>query len=279
MKRAGELASSRMRAPLRRAALACLPLASALAWQPPAGAEQALAHRVVARYPHDRNAFTQGLLYYRGKLYESTGRYGHSELREVELETGRVLRKRRLPATDFGEGLARVAGQLVQLTWPSGHGYRWQLDSFALLGRMPYRFAAGGKAARGWGLCFDGAQLVLSDGSAKLYFLDPRQYRVARQVEVRDASGPVARLNELECVGGQVYANVWPTDTLLVIDAASGRVAARADLGALHPPARRRGDGEVMNGIAWDGAGGRLFVTGKHWPRLFHIELRPAPEG
>ncbi len=241
-----------------------------------ATAQQQLTYRVIDSFPHDRNAFTQGLVYFDGKFYESIGLYGRSELREVELNTGRVLRKQRLLPTDFGEGLARVEQQLVQLTWTSGYVYLWDLTSFTELGRMPYRFGDNGEAARSWGLCYDGSKLILSDGSASLYFLDPDNHELLGQVEVRDANGPVPWLNELECIGEQVYANVWRSNRIIVIEAANGQVTASADLTGLYPLEQRRSPKDLMNGIAWDKAGKRLFVTGKNWPKVYHIALEPA---
>ncbi len=243
---------------------------------PPPLAQPELHYRVVAVYPHDPSAFTQGLLYSDGKLYESTGNYGHSELREVDLYSGRVLRRRALAAPDFGEGLALLGDRLVQLTWTSGHGYLWDRASFQLIGRMPYRFGAGGRAAQGWGLCSDGTELVLSDGTDQLYFLDGVHFAAQRSVRVRDLRGPVKLLNELECIDGRVYANVWRSDRIVIIDPASGRVSAQLNLGDLYPREQRQRPEDVMNGIAWDAQQRRLFVTGKRWPKLYQLMLLSA---
>ncbi len=243
-----------------------------------APAETRLSWELVESYPHDRGAFTQGLLFHDGKLYESTGRYGQSELREVDLESGRVLRKRRLARSDFGEGLARVGNELVQLTWTSGHAYRWRLQTFELLETLPYQFAQGGKRARGWGLCYNGQQLVLSDGSDQLYFLDPENHAVIRQIGVQRNGRSLSRINELECVNDQVYANIWLRDEIVIIDPQSGKVTASVDLTSLYPKQQRRSADDVLNGIAWDKERKRLFVTGKLWPRIYQIAISGIPD-
>jgi glutaminyl-peptide cyclotransferase len=248
----------------------------ALAVSPVFAQPKQLGYTLVKSYPHDRNAFTQGLLYYDGKLLESTGQYGRSELREVELETGRVIRKQRLARTDFGEGLARIGTQLVQLTWTSGHGYLWSIHDFERSGTLPYHFAGTGKAARGWGACFNNEELVVSDGSDQLYFLDRENYRVVQQLSVTDSKGAVSNLNELECIGDKIYANVWLSNRIVIIDSGSGEVSAEVDLTELYPPQKRRSANHVLNGIAWDDKQRRLFVTGKNWPKLYHIELSPV---
>ena len=233
------------------------------------------SYSVVNSYPHDRGAFTQGLLYSDGKLYESTGRFGLSTLREVELKTGRALRKNRLPAEDFGEGLALVNGQLLQLTWTTGHGYIWDLDSFKLVDTMPLLYPSPHESGQHhpWGLCYDQRQLVLSNGTNVLHVLDPQTYEPLGELAVHDAIGPVGMLNELECIGDKVLANIWKSEAIAIIDAASGRVSARLDFTQLHPPEKRASPQNVLNGIAWDSKQQRLWITGKHWPRLFEIKL------
>jgi len=248
-----------------------------------AGADEpVLEHRVLGAYPHDPEAYTQGLLYRDGRLYEGTGLYGGSSLREVALATGRVLRERRLPRRYFGEGIALAGGRIVQLTWRAGLGFVYDVDTFTLIERFAY-------PGEGWGLTSDGARLIMSDGSAMLRFLDPATYRPLGRVTVRDAAGPVAGLNELELIetrdrASRVLANVYGEEHVLVIDPGSGRVEARIELGGLRADLGRRG--EVLNGIAHDAGSGRLFVTGKRWPRLFALEVpgimpargaRPAP--
>jgi glutamine cyclotransferase len=227
-------------------------------------------YRVLAAYPHDRGAFTQGLVYHQGALYESTGLWGASSLRKVALETGNLLQMRSLPDRYFGEGLTLFRDRLYQLTWKSQTGFIYDRATFQLLGTFRY-------PTEGWGLTHNGREFIMSDGTPTLFFLDPRRLRPLRTVEVHDERGPVWRLNELEYIDGQVYANVWQTDRIARIDPVTGRVTAWIDLTGLLPPEDRAG-ADVLNGIAWDAEGRRLFVTGKRWPTLFHIELVP-PEG
>lgn len=220
-------------------------------------------YRVVARYPHDPQAFTQGLVYRDGLLYESTGRRGRSELREVRLETGAVLRRRAVADEYFAEGLALWDGRLIQLTWTAGVGFIYGRDDLRPRATFSY-------PGQGWGLTHDGHHLVMSDGSSTLRFLDPETFEEHRQVRVTDGGVPVRNINELEYVGGEIYANVWKTDRIAVIAPESGRVTGWIDLGELPRPEDR---GAVANGIAYDAGDGRLFVTGKLWPSLFEIEL------
>ncbi|HEY81362.1 MAG TPA: glutaminyl-peptide cyclotransferase [Anaerolineae bacterium] len=225
------------------------------------------SYRVLAVYPHDANAFTQGLVYYKGDFYESTGLRGRSSLRKVDLETGDVLQMRQLPDAYFGEGLALFDDKLYQLTWLSHTGFIYDRARFDLLATFRY-------PTEGWGLTHNGGELIMSDGTPNLYFLDPDTLELLRQVQVTDDSGPVWRLNELEYIDGEVYANVWQTDRIARIDPDSGRVTAWIDLTGLLSPEDRAG-ANVLNGIAWDKEGERLFVTGKLWPKLFQIELIP----
>ncbi|MCZ6831753.1 MAG: glutaminyl-peptide cyclotransferase [Gammaproteobacteria bacterium] len=232
-------------------------------------------YRLVKEYPHDRGAFTQGLLFSHGMLYESTGLFGQSTLREVDLNSGRVLRKNRLPAEDFGEGLALVNDKLVQLTWTSGRGYVWDRGSFTLNGHMPFRYNSphADGLHRPWGLCYDQQRLVLSNGTHVLHFLDAQDFSAIGSVAVHDENGPVALLNELECIGGKVFANVLRSEFIVVIDPLNGAVTARLDLAALHPAEQRKDPQNFLNGIAYNTEHNRLFVTGKRWPRLYEIEL------
>lgn len=228
-------------------------------------------YEVIRAYPHDPGAFTQGLVYdpATGRLWEGTGLHGHSTLREVDLETGAVLRYLRLPEQFFGEGVTLYQDRLLQLTWRSRIGFVLDKDSLALLGTFDY-------PTEGWGLTHDGRRLIMSDGSATLYFLDPDTLRPAGRVEVHDEHGPVDNLNELEFVRGEVYANIWKEDRIARIDPASGRVTGWLDLSGLLEIATEGAAGEdVLNGIAYDADGDRLFVTGKLWPRLFEIRLLP----
>jgi glutamine cyclotransferase len=226
---------------------------------------------VLASYPHDPRAFTQGLVLHDGALYESTGLYGRSSLRQVELNTGKVLRRADLPGTLFGEGLAWANGQLVQLTWREGVALRWAPASFAKDGEFTYSGA-------GWGLCFDGRQFIQSDGSHRLYFRDPVTFAVTRQLAVTDNGQPVNALNELECVGDLVYANVWMTDRIVAIAALNGLVRADIDAGGLLTPAERAAIGReaILNGIAYDPADRTFLLTGKLWPKLFRGRFVPG---
>lgn len=220
-------------------------------------------YRVVRSYPHDRQAFTQGLVYHDGILYEGTGLNGRSGVRKVRLETGQVLQVRPLDDRYFGEGIAIVDDEIFQLTWQSEIGFVY--DRQTLEPRRTFQYAG-----EGWGLTSDGKRLIMSDGSATLRFLDPKTLRETGRVVVRDAGAPVTNLNELEFVKGEIYANVWQTDRLARIAPATGRVTAWIDLhGLLSPPEAAGAD--VLNGIAYDAAADRLFVTGKLWPRIFEI--------
>lgn len=223
-------------------------------------------YKVVNIYPHDRSAFTEGLAFQDGVLYESTGLNGQSTLRRVEMETGRVLRRYNLPAQFFGEGMALYGNQIVQLTWQSHVGFVYDRDSFELQRTFTY-------STEGWGLTCDGQQFIMSDGTAILHFLDPETFEEVRQVEVQDNGRPVLWLNELEYIAGEIYANVWQTDRIARIDPQSGRVTGWIDLTGLLGPEDQGQPVDVLNGIAYDAGQGRLFVTGKWWPKLFEIKL------
>lgn len=225
-------------------------------------------YEIVQEYPHDRDAFTQGLLYRDGHLYESTGQYGRSSLRKVELDTGRVLQRRAIDAMYFAEGLAAVGSRLLQLTWKENVAFVYDLASFEPLRTFRY-------PGEGWGLTYDGRRLIMSDGTAQLRFLDAESFEEQGRVTVRDGRMMVQDLNELEYVAGQVYANVWGSDRIAVIDPDSGRVTAWVDLAGILRPALRRGTEDVLNGIAHVPDSDRLFVTGKYWPALFEIRVRP----
>ncbi|MFK7989397.1 MAG: glutaminyl-peptide cyclotransferase [Sandaracinaceae bacterium] len=231
---------------------------------------EALGVRIINRFPHDREAFTQGLLWHEGHLYESTGLRRHSTLRRVELETGAVLESRALEDRLFAEGLARVGDLLYQLTWERGEAHVWTLDGFEHRRTLNYD-------GEGWGLCHDGEHLVMSDGSARLTFRDPTSFRVRRVVRVRESGRPVDQLNELECVDGVVWANVWHEDRILRIDPTDGRVT-----GVVEVPDLLEGeedwDTDVLNGIAWIPDRGHFVITGKRWPRLFEVDFVPLDE-
>ena len=223
---------------------------------------------VVARYPHDPHAFTLGLLWHDGALYESTGRIGRSEIRRVDPATGEVLARRAIPATQFGEGLALWKSELVSLTWRSGAIHRWRLNDLA-----PIRSDTG-YPFEGWGLARLGDALIASDGSDTLRVLDPDSYAVRRTIPVTLGGRPLAMLNELEVVDGLILANVWMTGFIVGIDPQDGAVRRLIDLRALQEQGMADGDA-VLNGIAWDADGRRLFVTGKLWPSLYEIRLVP----
>jgi glutamine cyclotransferase len=235
------------------------------AQQVPRSAPASYGYRVVASYHHDSNAFTQGLVYRDGVLYESTGLEGRSSLRKVELATGRVLQQRQVAPAYFAEGLTDWRGRLIQLTWQSNVAFVYDLATFAPVATFSYE-------GEGWGLTHDRTRLIMSDGSADLRFLDPATFRETKRITVRDRGEPVSELNELEMVKGEIFANVWQTDRICRIDPATGRVVGWIDLGGLLPPAERAGV-DVLNGIAYDAEHDRLFVTGKLWPKLFEIEL------
>lgn len=222
-------------------------------------------YSVVNVYPHDTTAFTQGLAYDAGRLFEGTGRYGASTLREVELETGSVVRSHDLSSQYWGEGIAVIDTQIVQLTWKSNIGFVYGKESFTQLSTFGY-------PSEGWGIAYDGQRLVMSDGTPTLRFLDPTTFAEMSRVSVQADSLLVAGLNELEFVEGEIYANVWLTDRIAIITPETGRVRAWIDLAELLP-AEDRPSADVLNGIAYDDAGDRLFVTGKFWPSLFEIEL------
>ena len=223
-------------------------------------------YEVVNVYPHDRNAFTQGLLFRDGVLYESTGLKGRSSLRKVQLETGKVLQQINVEPRYFAEGLTDWGSRLVQLTWDTNVGFIYDITSFKRLQTFNY-------TGEGWGLARDDKQLIMSDGTATLRYLDPKTLAVTRQTQVTDGGVPVRDLNELEFVDGQIYANVWLTDRIAMIAPDSGRVAGWIHLAGLMPP-RTVSDDAVLNGIAYDAQRRRLFVTGKLWPSLFEVRLR-----
>ncbi len=226
-------------------------------------------YRLLNSYPHDVNAFTQGLVFADGVLYEGTGLKGRSSLRRVELETGEVLQERILDDRYFGEGIALVAEHIIQLTLSANVGFVYDKDTFALQGDVAYQ-------TLGWGLTFDGDRVIMSDGSAKLYFRDPGSFEKLSQVEVIIDGTPLDNLNELEFVNGEVFANIWQTDLIARISPTTGAVLGLIDMsGLLTPQERDRAD--VLNGIAYDAEGDRLFVTGKLWPWLFEIELMAEP--
>lgn len=222
-------------------------------------------YKVVNTYPHDQQAFTQGLVFENGVLYEGTGLRGRSALRRVELETGHVLQIRELPTQFFGEGVTIHRNKIIQLTSQSGIGFVYDKDSFELLQEFNY-------PNEGWGITYDGEYLIMSDGTAELHFLDPEAFEEIKKIEVRDSDGPVSKLNELEYVQGEIYANVWPTDRIAKIAPQTGQVIGWIELQRLLSPQDYSGPVDVLNGIAYDSRNDRLFVTGKLWPKLFEIK-------
>ncbi|MDP8994236.1 MAG: glutaminyl-peptide cyclotransferase [Pseudomonadota bacterium] len=257
---------------MRLAALLMLSLAACA--EPPAPSQPATAaeeppvqgFRVVRAYPHDPGAFTQGLFWQDGRLYESTGLIGRSTIREVRLEDGRVLRSVDIPPGLFGEGIAPWGDEIISVTWQDGVGFRWDRGTFRQTGTFTY-------AGEGWGLTQDGRSIIMSDGTAQLRFLDPATMRERRRITVTAAGRPVRDLNELEYVNGEILANVWQTSRIARIDPQTGAVKDWIELGPLVRETAGGSHESVLNGIAWDAEGRRLFVTGKNWPRLYEIEI------
>jgi glutamine cyclotransferase len=222
-------------------------------------------YSVVETFPHDSSAFTQGLVIDNGVLYESTGGYGASVLRRVDLATGAVLAQVELSEEFFGEGLAMVDGLLVQLTWESNVGFIYDKETLSLLGNFTY-------LTDGWGLTYDGTQLIMSDGSPKLYFLDPVTYQKTGEVTVFDGEVLLERINELEYINGDIYANIWFEQKIAIINPKTGQVKGYIDLNGLY----QASDPEsTLNGIAYDQQTGKLYVAGKNWPNLYQITLKP----
>jgi len=233
-----------------------------------ASAHAADGYRVVHAFPHDQQAFTQGLVYVDGHLYESTGIEGRSTLRQVELETGRILQFHELPAKYFAEGLTDWKNTLIQLTWQSHVALVYDRATFRLLRTFSY-------TGEGWGLTHDAKSLIMSDGTSTLRFFDPDTFKEVRRFTVTDHGKPITQLNELEFIRGQIYANVWHTDRIARISPANGRVLGWIDLTGLMPRDQLTSNEAVLNGIAYDAARSRLFVTGKLWPKIFEIEIVP----
>lgn len=229
-------------------------------------------YEVVRSYPHNTNAFTQGLQIHDGYLYEGTGRLGRSTLSQISLEDGAVLKSKRLASRYFGEGITIVEDKIYQLTWQTNIAFVYDLETFETLTSHYY-------PTEGWGLTWDGTHLILSDGTPKLQFLDPETFTVQRTVDVQWEGNPVTYLNELEYINGEVWANVWQTNEIVRIDPQSGAVTGIIDLTGLADQTTTGGSEAVLNGIAWqatdDVGNGRLFVTGKLWGNIFEIKLIP----
>jgi len=223
---------------------------------------------VVNVLPHDPAAFTQGLVFLNGTLLESTGLYGQSTLRKVDLKTGGVLKQGKVPAKYFAEGLAVLGDKVFQLTWQNHKGFVYDLATFRLEKEFAYK-------GEGWGLTTDGHCLILSDGTDRIRFLDPVTFGVKQTIHVQFQGRPVDRLNELEYIKGEIFANIWGADYVVRIDPATGRVIGVIDFTGLLAAQDRSTNTDVLNGIAYDAAKDRLFVTGKRWPKLFEVRLKP----
>src|SRR5918993_2975109 len=249
-------------------ALTCAALVGAAVILPAAQRRQPASapvsrYEIVKIYPHDRDAFTQGLVFADGILYEGTGRNGSSNIRKVKLETGEVLQMQKLESEYFGEGIALVGNSLIQLTWQSGVGFVYDKNTFQRTRTFNYK-------GEGWGLTYDGTRVIMSDGTPTLRFLDPQTLKQTGTIQVRDGGAPVDDLNELEVVKGEIFANVWQQDRIARINPKTGAITGWIDLSGLLDP-RDAANVDVLNGIAYDAATDRLFVTGKLWPKLFEI--------
>jgi glutamine cyclotransferase len=221
-------------------------------------------YSIVHVYPHDENSFIEGLVFDNGSLFESTGLYGNSTLRRVELETGKVLQMCALPIQYFGEGITIFDDEIIQLTWRQNKGFVYDKQSFSKVQEFNY-------STEGWGLTSDGSRLIMSDGTANLYFLDPQTFEKTGQIQVHEKN-PVAELNELEYIDGKIYANVWHQEKIAIINPQTGQVEAWINLSGIQNPPNQDPE-NVLNGIAYDAKGNRLFITGKMWPHLYEIKL------
>lgn len=227
--------------------------------------------KITRTFPHDPRAFTQGLLFLDGKLYESTGLYGRSSIRRVDLASGAVEAEVRLPADVFAEGLARVGNRLIQLTWKEGRAFVWDLSTLHKLSEFSYD-------GEGWGLCYDGRRLVMSDGSEKLTFRNSATFAVEGELRVRRGSSPLRNLNELECTAAGIYANVWQDNHIARIDPGSGAVIQWIEADGLLDPSEAAGT-DVLNGIAEMNTTGHLLLTGKLWPHIYEVDVVSDPKG
>ena len=226
-------------------------------------------YKIVNTYPHNTDSFTQGLIFDKGVLYESTGLNGRSAVKIVDLKTGKTLKSHELPDKHFGEGIAIVGNRIIQLTWRSKMGFVYNKETLKLTKKFSYQ-------TQGWGITYDSKYLIMSDGSDVLYFMDPSTFKVIGTLEVYGDSGKVSKLNELEYIDGEIYANIWGTEKIARINPKTGRVTAWIDLSGLLSDQDKKGRVDVLNGIAFNSDNGKLFVTGKLWPKLFEIELVPT---
>lgn len=223
-------------------------------------------YQIIKTHPHDTTAFTEGLVFDNGVLYESTGEYGSSSLRQVNLENGDVLNEVLLPNQYFGEGLTVVNDSLVQLTWREKIGFIYDKETFGLIENFSY-------SGEGWGLTFNGSYLIMSDGTSKLTFLEPVTFQMVGQVNVHDGINPVSNINELEFINGAVYANIWMQQKIAIINPQTGTVKGWIDLTEIYQPNNLN---DVLNGIAYDSQTNRIFITGKDWPTLYEIKIIPS---
>lgn len=236
----------------------------------PNAAPQKLDHEVVKTHPHDVNAYTQGLVYLDGFMYEGTGQYGKSFLRKTDMSNNNILSALSIDSRLFGEGVTIYKDKIYQITWKSRKGFVYDLKTFSLESTFTYN-------SQGWGITTIGDELIMSDGSNKLYYMDPSTFNVVKEIEVYDHKGPVYNLNELEYINGQVWANVWMTDRIVLIDPKTGTVTAELDMKNLLPASERRkldSNEDVLNGIAYNSEKGTVYVTGKCWPKLFEIRIK-----
>lgn len=269
------MAASRFTLQILITLIALLPIGILSACQPvtptPTPLGPKATYEIVARYPHDPTAYTQGLLMHNGLFYESTGLYGNSSLRVVEPETGKVLQNVPLEERYFGEGLALLNDKLYQLTWRENTGFVYDLATLEQINTWQYD-------TEGWGLTTDGTHLIMSDGSDKLRWIDPVTFEVRKEIEVTLDDQPVTRLNELEWIEGEIFANVYTTETILRIDPQTGKVLTVLDMSGLMPEANKSDPNQVLNGIVYDPGTKRLFVTGKLWDVLYEVRLVNLPE-
>jgi glutamine cyclotransferase len=226
-------------------------------------------YKVINEYPHDPEAFTQGLVYENGVLYEGTGLHNHSSLRKVDLKTGTILKIYELPDTYFGEGITLYKNKIFQITWKSGTALVYDKDTFEIITQFKY-------STEGWGITHDGKKLIMSDGTSYIRFRNFETFEEIGKIHVLDNGTPITQLNELEYINGHIYANVWQTDNIAIIDPDTGKVTSWINLEGLLPPEERTVQTDVLNGIAYHAPADRLFVTGKKWPKLYEIQLVPS---
>ena len=227
-------------------------------------------YRVIKEYPHDTKAYTQGFEYVDGYLYEGTGNYGESSLRKEDLETGEILKFRNLPSDIFGEGITCLNNKIYQITYKSQVGFVYNIENFDLLQKIYYQ------NKEGWGLCNNGREILMSDGTNMIYYMDTTYFSVDKKIEVFDNEGPVDLLNELELINGKLYANRYTTNEIVIIDPSTGKVEGKIDMTGILKPRDRHPGIDYFNGIAYDKKNKRIFVTGKYWPKIYQVEFLPV---